>query len=105
MHCPREHSTMRAQDGGLPRIVWMQFVQCTRRWGLVLADKAEHWLERSRQRRALRGASDHPPQDNGIGRAEAENEAFQPVLRDQGGGRGAPTISPSPELPDGGSGG
>ncbi|MFL5331761.1 MAG: DUF1127 domain-containing protein [Geminicoccaceae bacterium] len=57
-------------------------MQCTRRWGLVLADKAEHWLERSRQRRALRGASDHLLKDIGIGRAEAEYEAFKPFWRD-----------------------
>ena len=73
---------MRAQDVGLPRIVWTQSLQYARRWSLLLADKAEHWLERGRQRRALRRASGHLLKDIGIGRAEAEYEAFKPFWRD-----------------------
>jgi uncharacterized protein YjiS (DUF1127 family) len=81
-HQSREHSTMRAYHSELRHIVWMQSVQVARRLGVALADKAAHWLERSRQRRALRGASDHLLKDIGISRAEAEYEAVKPFWRD-----------------------
>jgi uncharacterized protein YjiS (DUF1127 family) len=50
-------------------------------WGNVLLRGIlllERWIERHRQRRALRELSDHVLKDIGISRAEAEREGRKP---------------------------
>lgn len=75
-------SVMTNSVGSFPRIVWVQLAGSARRYSLLLVLTAEHWLERRRQRQALRAASDHLLKDIGISRAEAAHEAFKPFWRD-----------------------
>jgi uncharacterized protein YjiS (DUF1127 family) len=58
-----------------------QFGRPIRRALLRLTVVVEEWVERRRQRRALRELSEHVLKDIGIGRGEAEQEWRKPFWR------------------------
>ena len=72
---------MAANVGSYERIVRVQSLAVARRLSLRLVMAVEHWLERSRQRRALLEASDHLLKDIGLSRAEAYREGAKPFWR------------------------
>ena len=67
--------------GSYSRIVRVQSVDIARRLSLLLVLALEDWLERSRQRRTLREASDHLLKDIGLSRSEAHREGAKPFWR------------------------
>lgn len=72
---------MTANVGSYGRIVRVQSLAAARRLSLCLVTAIEHWLERSRQRRALLEAGDHLLKDIGLSRAEAYREGAKPFWR------------------------
>ena len=72
---------MAANVGSYERIVRVQSLAVARRLSLRLVMAVEHWLKRSRQRRALLEAGDHLLKDIGLSRAEAHREGAKPFWR------------------------
>ena len=72
---------MATNVGSNSRIVRVQSAGIARRLSLRLVDALEDWLERSRQRRALREVSDHLLKDIGISRSDAHREGAKPFWR------------------------
>ena len=64
-----------------PPIVWRQSAGIIGRVSLRVTLAVELWIERHRQRRALRELTDHMLKDIGIGRGEAEREGRKPFWR------------------------
>ena len=62
-------------------IVWRQCAGVVAHASLRAALALEVWIERHRQRHALRELSDHMLKDIGIGRCEAEREGRKPFWR------------------------
>lgn len=63
------------------RIAPKQFFRHTGAWLLRVVAILELWSERRRQRRALRGLSDHMLKDVGLSRGQAEYEGRRPFWR------------------------